>query len=171
MGEALKIVFVFNWTFDFSNVVDIVAIIVNAILAVWIVRVIQDKLTNKRVLKDHFISEVKDLRLDYEECIKSAYNGTLLPKSITRWFKIKNIKKNHLLKYLKDVYNVESPDLNNFHVELRELLTNSQEYVNNYRANNQLLLTISSKKEIDKLQIKYYHVFNKIIIEVNDSKK
>lgn len=171
MGDALKVVFVFNWNLDFSNIIDVLAIIVNSALAYWIVKTIQNKLTNKRVLKDHFISEIKDLRLDYDECVKSAYAGTLEPKNITRWFKIENIKKNHLLKYLGDIYGVEIRDLNKFHVELRELFTNSPEYTANYRGNVPLLFSISTKREIDKLNIKYYHVFNKIIIEINDSKK
>ncbi|MDR2684961.1 MAG: hypothetical protein LBB53_06235 [Prevotellaceae bacterium] len=37
--------------FDISDYISIVGIVVNSILAVWIVRTIQNKLTNKRVLK------------------------------------------------------------------------------------------------------------------------
>lgn len=171
MGNALKIVFVFNWSFDFSNVIDAIAIIVNSGLAIWIVKTIQNKLTNKRVLKDHFISEIKDLRYDYNEYIKSAYSGDLLPKSITRWFKIKNIKKNHLVGHLNRLYSVSASDLNTFHKELRELITNSPEYIANFRDNSPLVFTVITKIKIDKLQTKYFDVFNKIIIDINDSVK
>ena len=52
-------------------------VLVNAGLAYWIVRTIQNNLTNKRVLKDHFINEIKEIRNDYKTCLNNLYSNKL----------------------------------------------------------------------------------------------
>ena len=84
MGDVLKFIFVFNYSLDFSDYIEITGIIVNFFLAIWIVKTIQNKLTNKRVLKDHFISEIKELRVEYNAYIKDCYDGKLIPKETLR---------------------------------------------------------------------------------------
>lgn len=169
MAKALEIFFVFNYTFDFSNFIDLLGIIVNSALAFWIVRTIQNKLTNKRVLKDHFISEIKEIRSEYNEYIKNIYNGSVVPQEALRWFKLQNIKKIHLMEDVTNIYKISSPQLTTFHTDLRELVTNSPEFSNNYRSNLPVSFSTATKRELDRIQLTYNGIFNKLIIKVNDS--
>lgn len=47
----------------------LIGIVVGALVAVWVVKVIQNKLTDDRVLKDYFISEIKDIRDQYRSFV------------------------------------------------------------------------------------------------------
>ena len=51
--------------FAISDLINFIGILVNAYLAYWIVKKLQDKVNNKRVLKDHFINETKELNEVY----------------------------------------------------------------------------------------------------------
>lgn len=169
MGDILKFIFVFKYSLDFSDFIDVFGIIVNFFLAIWIVKTIQNKLTNKRVLKDHFISEIKELRVDYNLFIKDCYDGNLIPKDTLRWFKLRNIKNTHLMNDVNELYNISSDDLNSFQSDLSDLITNSIEYSSNYRSNHVVIFKASTKRELDLIQARYYGLFNKIIRSVNDS--
>lgn len=171
MGNTLDILFgvKFDIALDFSNFIDILGIAVNSVLAVWIVRTIQKKLTDKRVLKDHFISEVKDLRTDYDEFIKSLSSGTVLPKDGLRWFKSTNIKKRRMLQYLANLYKIQCSDLNNFHREFTELITNSNEFVANYRNNTPVDFSSATLRALDRIQLRYVGMFNSLIVAINDA--
>jgi len=168
MGNALKFVFVFNYSLDFSDFIEVIGILVNFCLAIWIVKTIQNKLTNKRVLKDHFISEIKDLRVDYNEYIKNCYSGNLIPQDTLRWFKLINIKTIHLMNDVTDLYNVTSPELNSFHNDLRDIITNAPEYSANFRLNSPVVFTSATKRRIDLIQLNHYGLFNKLVRLVND---
>ena len=169
MGDILKFIFVFNYSLYFSDFIEIIGIVVNFFLAIWIVRTIQNKLTNKRVLKDHFMCEIKELRIEYNLFIKDCYDGKLIPRDTLRWFKLRNIKNNHLMNDINELYNVNSIDLNSFQNDLRDLITNSNEYSANYRANTDVIFKYSTKRDLDLIQARYYGLFNKLIRFVNDS--
>lgn len=171
MGDALKFFVVFNCSLDFSDCIEIFGIIVNFFLAIWIVKTIQNKLTNKRVLKDHFICEIKELRAEYIEYIKNCYAGTIVPQDTLRWFKLINMKKNHLINDVRELYHVSCPELNSFHNDLHDIITNSPEYSANFRMNNTVVLSSSTKRRIDLIQIRHSHnsLFNKFVRLVNDA--
>lgn len=169
MGKALDFFFVFNWTFNFADLISLFGIIINSALAIWIVKTIQNKLANKRVLKDHFIAELKDLRIEYLDFIKVIHEGNLLPKLALRKFKSLEIKKKHLFENLLEIYNIDAERLDNFHFELRELITNSTEYSRNFRTNNPVIFTPQTIRTLDRIQMNYDGTFNSLIIKINDS--
>lgn len=170
MAKTLGIVFIFNYTFDFSDIISALGIIVNSILAIWIVKTIQNKLTNKRVLKDHFISEIKDIRNEYNQYIKNIEKGNIKPQESPRWFKLQNIKLDHLMNHINEIYNIPFPQLITFHSELRELITNSSELISNYRNNTPVTFSTTTIRKLDRIQSKYIGIYNKLIIKINDSK-
>lgn len=169
MGDGLKFYFVFNYSLDFSDYIEIFGIVVNSFLAIWIVKTIQSKLTNKRVLKDHFISEIIELRIDYNSYIKDCFDKKVLPKDIPRKFKLIHTKKTHLMKDVMELYKISCPDLDIYHDELREIITNSSEYNANYRSNTPVAFTHNTKRQIELIQSTHYGLFNKLIRFVNDS--
>lgn len=168
MGTAIDFNFLFNFNLDFSDFIEILSIGVNAILGFWIVRTIQNKLTNQRVLKDHFISEIKDLRAEYNEFVKRMYNGLIEPQETLRWFKIASIKKNHLLSDIRDIYTTSDDKLDEFHNKLHDIVINSNEFIMNYRTNSPIRSSPITQRKLDNLQTAYNGIFNKLIIIVNN---
>lgn len=171
ISSGVNIFFNFNFDISFSELIDILSIVVNSFLAIWIVKTIQNKLNNKRVLKDHFISEIKDLRSEYNDYLRKLSYMAISPKGTPRFFKYLDIKKNHLLNDLGSIYCVKNDKLNLFHSELRELITNCEEFTENYREDNEFSLRSKTKAKLDRIQIKYNGIFNELIISVNDCNK
>ena len=69
---------------------------------------------------------------------------------------------------VRELYKITSPELNNFHNDLREIITNSTEYSQNYRANNPVIFTSITKRKLDLIQSTHYGLFNKLIRHIND---
>lgn len=58
-----------------SDIIAIVDIVINAILAIIIIVIIQKKMTTKRVLKDYFINEIKTIQEEYSFFIQDIIAG------------------------------------------------------------------------------------------------
>lgn len=152
-----------------SDWIDICGILVNAILGLWIVLTIQNKLTNKRVLKDHFIGEIKDISLEYKDCLERLYSNSLLPSDVIPWFKLMNIKINDLMIFLDNTYKIELDLLQPYQTTLRDLITNNVDYINNYQSNNPIVLSSASKLDFIKFQQDNNKIFNDLIIKINNA--
>ena len=113
--------------------ITLIGILVNAGLAFWIVRTIQNRLTNKRVLKDHFINEVKEIRNDYKTCLNNLYSNSTHPHRIIPWFKLMNIKVEDLMTIIQSIYSIEKNSLKPYQIELQELITNNCDFMNQYK--------------------------------------
>ena len=149
------------------NWIDIGGIVIDAFLAWWIVRTIQNKLTNKRVLKDHFICEVKDIRLEYKNFVSDLYANKMVPSTIIPWFKLMNIKVSNLMELLNQIYKIDIAKLSPYQNDLRELITENEDFINCYKT-DKLNLSEESRKQFIQCQQKHYHLFNEVIIAIND---
>lgn len=152
-----------------SEWIDIFGVVVNAVLALWIVRTIQKKLTNRRVLKDHFINEVKEIRTEYKNCLGNLYDGKSAPYRVLSWFKLMNIKVNDLMGLINQKYKIDVHMLNPYQQELRELVTNNPDYMSQYNSEDPIQFSEDSRLQFIKFQQTHNHLFNDLIILINDS--
>ncbi|MCO5289632.1 MAG: hypothetical protein M9940_09455 [Bacteroidetes bacterium] len=158
-----------------SEWVSLLGIAVNSILAYWIVRTIQNKLTNKRVLKDHFILEMKEIRAEYKTCLNNLYNNKTHPENVIPWFKLMNIKVADLMKLISKKYNVSENILLPYQNELRELITNNDDFTHQFKDKKEKNLPVefsdNSRHTFIKFQQEHNHIFNDIIVLINDCEK
>ena len=152
-----------------SDWIDLLGIIVNAGLAFWIVKTIQSRLTNKRVLKDHFINEIKEIRNEYRTCLNNLYSNSSHPKRVIPWFKLMNIKVTDVMSIVNTKYKVEKEKLNPYQRDLQELITNNEDFMNQYKNDKPLVFSEDSKSLFVKFQQQHNQLFNYIIIKINDS--
>lgn len=152
-----------------SNWIDIIAILVNIGLTIWIVVVIQNKLTNKRALKDYLIEELKGFRLEYRVFFNDLLSSKLKPQTMLAWFKLMNIKIDDFMEIANKQYKIDKNMLNAFQNDLRELITENKDYINCY---NKKVVTLSSASQsaIIKFQQENFKKFNEIIIIINQAK-
>lgn len=166
MGET------YCYTIDFnlsnSDFIDIAAIVVNIILTVWIVMVIQNRSANKRFLKDYYISELKEIRNEFKNCLSNLYNNKVLPKNIIPWFKLMNIKVTDYMEGVNSTYKVDQKFLEPYQNELRELITENQDFINQFNSKEKLILSSVSKNELIRFQQVHSKLFNKLIIKINN---
>lgn len=168
MGEAC---FILNWLYSFqiSDWINIAAIIVNSFLAFWIVRTIQNRLTNKRVLKDHFINEIKEIRSEYRNCLNRLHSNKAIAKSILPWFKLMNIKVNDLMDILNKKYKLEKDLLLPYQRDLQELVTNNEDFIRYFKTTEPVQFSEQSKIQFIKFQQDHNQIFTNIIVKINDS--
>lgn len=153
-----------------SDYISIVAVLINLALAIWIVRTLQNSLTNKRYLKTHFIDEIKKIQEDYRSFLDSLYSKKLKPKEIIPWFKLMNIQIQDLMSLIKEKYKLDKDPLKNYHTSLRLTITELDEFIENYNDNNEIELGKDSLEKIIKFQQDNNSEFNKLIVKINDFK-
>lgn len=154
--------------FNTSDIIDISGIVVNIGLTIWIVIKIQNNLTNKRVLKDHFITEIKEIRAEYKIFFNNLYSNNITAKSIIPWFKLMNIKVNDIMELMNKKYKINKDTLSPYQNELRELVTNNKDFEKEYQSEFPITFSENSKSEFIKFEQNYNSRFNKLIIEIND---
>lgn len=152
-----------------SDWIDFIGIIVNSFLAYWIVRTIQNRLTNKRVLKDYFISEIKDIRTEYNVCLNNLYLDNTKPKGIIPWFKLMNIKIEGLMKEMNRTYGIDSAILNPYQYELRDLITDNADFTNQFSSDNSIIFSEPSKIMFTMFQQRNNQLFTNIIVAINNA--
>ncbi len=157
-------------TIEVSDWISIAGIIINSVLAVWIVKTIQNRLTNKRVLKDHFITEIKEIRTEYRCFLNDLYTSKKTAKSILPWFKLMNIKVNDVLNLINEKYKTDTTILNPYQNQLRELITENEDFISQFKNDEPIEFSEESKTQIIKFQQDNSHLFNKIIVQINDEK-
>lgn len=166
MGTAICIEFIKKM--ESADWIAAAGLLVNSALAFWIVKTIQNKLTNKRVLKDHFISEIKDLRSEYKIFLEDLYNDKIIAKNALAWFKLVGIKADDLINFLHKKYKVDKKRLRKYHMDLHELVTNNSDYINQFNTNTPIVFSENSKRRMIQFQ-QNNQIFNDLIVFVNDA--
>jgi hypothetical protein len=153
--------------------IELIGVAINAILAYWIVRTIQNKLTNRRVLKDHFINEIKEIRSEYKNCLSNLYANKTHPENVIPWFKLMNIKVSDLMHLIHIKYKIPTNILLPYQNDLRELVTNNEEFNHQFKekkeTNKPIEFSDNSRHSLIKFQQEHSHIFNDIIVAINDS--
>lgn len=153
-----------------GDIISIIGVLVNSFLAIWIVKTLQNNLANKRYLKDHLIQEIKDLRNEYKKFLSELYLGKLKPKQILPWFKLMNIKIQDIMELINQKYDLDKDTLRNYQVELRNIVTEQDEFNENFKDNLCFVPKESSLNDLLKFQQKNNSKFNQLIIDINDKK-
>jgi len=152
-----------------SDWVAVLGLLVNSALAFWIVKTIQNRLTNRRVLKDHFISEIKEIRNEYRYCLNNLYSNKSIAKSLIPWFKLMNIKVTDLMSFIHTKYKIDKVKLIPYQRELQELITNNEDFISQFESDKPVCFSEKSRSLIIKFQQEHNQIFNDIIIKINDS--
>lgn len=160
-----------HWIYklDAADWIAIISIVVNAILAYWIITTIQKNLENKRVLKDHFITEIKEIKEEFKKILNKAFAGELKPKTLPRWFKLMGIKIDEILKLLSTKYGIPTKTLDPYKIELREILMSSEEFEKSFKKNECINLSEETLNKIIVFQQTHSSSFNNLIIKINDA--
>lgn len=155
-------------SWEYGDTINLIGLIVNFILGIIIVVVIQKRETDRRVLNDHLIEEVKDLRNDYRIFFQRLEKG-IKPQEIASWFKLTNIKSNDLL----DLIAIKNPSIQTnylkpFQKELKDIISDSKEYEENYFPNNKFKLKSATVVKVQRFRQQHDSLFNQLIVQINE---
>lgn len=158
----------FSISMKVSDWISIVSIVVNAGLALFVVWRVQKSVANSRTLKDYFIEEVKDLRDEVKTLVIDLQKEDLRPKDMISSFNLISIRINDVLKLCAEKYGIKTDILEAYQLEMRDVVTNSNEYIQVYRSNNIFTLENMEKSRILNIHKRNSKFFDKIIIDIND---
>lgn len=150
-----------------SNCIAIVDIIVNAVVAIWIVKTIQNKSTNRRVLKDLIINDIKEIKKEYNDFLTEIDNDKILAKDIVPKLKSLSMKINNMMELIPKSYKIQKNLLDPYQKDLNIIITNDNDYSNSYKENK--AVKFSNKTQFVEFRQKYSHLFNDLIVKVNDA--
>ena len=156
-----------NFEFDFSNIIDIVSIAVNGFLAIFIVKNVQKSQDNERVIKDHFINEVKAIKDQYALFYNNVIYGRLTSKEMLEWFKLMNIKVLDVSNMLNAHYKIKNDIFNPFIVNLPDLITNDNCFISQFNSLN-FTIDMQLKRKIFDFHSRNLKIFNECIIMINN---
>jgi hypothetical protein len=153
-----------NW----EILVNFIGIIVNGFLAWWIVNSIQKRMKDERTIKDHFILEIKDLRGDCRGLLTSIFSGKRTPDEMIFSLKLIGIKSTHLLDIFDTNFKISKNYLNQYLVEINQIITDDSNFIANANTNNKITLSDQTQRAILRFQAQHQMVFNNLILLVND---
>ena len=91
-------------------------------------------------------------------------------KIVIPWFKLINIKIDDLMILISQKYKkIDQKALNPYQNELRELITENEDFIKQYESGKQVNFSEISRNQFIKFQQKHNHLFNDIIIKINDA--
>lgn len=122
-----------------------------AAFSLWISYQINRKLANDRALKDWFIGDVNEIRMEYKTFLNKFISGQCSSKFIVTWFKVMQIRIDSVNEVLQNEYKELSFDkVAQFHAELKYYVTGLPDFDQHYNDPAVILRDISKQSIIEK---------------------
>ena len=157
-----------QWISIIGLFLSLLGIIVSALIAVWVVKVIQNRLTDTRVIKDYFIDEIRDIRNQYRSFINELMKGAVETRTIVSTCKLLNIRTSDLMQSACSKFKLEEKAFSDYHYDLLSFITDCDSVITSYKNDEKAVLTQVEKVELISIQQKYAHLFNDVILRIND---
>jgi hypothetical protein len=94
-------------------------------------------------------------------------NDKILPQEVVPKLKSLSLKINNMMGLIPQSYKIQKNKLEPYQNELNMMITNDKDYSNNYKENK--TVKFSNKTQFIEFQQKYSHLFNDLIVEVNEA--
>lgn len=157
-----------QWISIIDVFLSFVGIIVSALIAVWVVKVIQNRLTDTRVIKDYFIDEIRDIRNQYRSFINDLMKGAVETRTIVSTCKLLNIRTSDLMQSACSKFTIDDKIFSDYHYDLLAFITDCESVIASYKTDEKATLSQVEKVELIGIQQKYAHLFNDVILKIND---
>lgn len=160
-----------DWISISSLAVSAIGIVVSALVAIWIVDILQRRHEYRHQLNDHLSKEVLSVREQYRQLIRNLMATEQRPKQIVNEFKITGIYVNDLLILLHSQYGTPTDILQPYQTELLSIVTDCEEYNQAYSRNKLFRYRKSTINSIQKFEKSHDKLFNNILLTIYNEKK
>lgn len=154
---------------DADEIINIIGIVVNAALGIWIAVNVQTGFAEKRFLKEHFIKNLNSIDEDYKNLTELICEGKISAKAIKSRLKSMSLRIKSFKKYIEKVYGIKNTKLSQIHSEIQSYITNLDEYNNQFNK-NVVALEQSSISKLQEKHIKFADALTQYLIEINVAK-
>jgi hypothetical protein len=142
---------------------------VGVLVTLWLVTVVQNGINNRRLIKDHFIKEVLEIRKDYLDLLRKLEEGEVSPKQVPYLFQQINIRVVDLMPILQREFNLVKDNISDYHVKVLGRVTEIREYTRKFKGNGKVFREAESKEQLQEIHGSSIGVFNSLIMQINDS--
>ncbi len=157
-----------DWLTISSLAISIIGIVVSALVAIWIVDILQRRHENRHQLKDHFSKEVLGLREQYRTLIRNLSATEQKPKQIVNDFKTTGIFASDLLTLLNTQFGTPTNILQPYQTELLSIVTDCEEYNLAYGRNKKFQYRKATVTAILNFEKSHDKLFNDILMTIYD---
>ena len=157
--------------FQVSDYISIASIICQILLGIWIVKKIQNSVTNNRVLKDLLIKEHFNCRDKLLEIMNEMIDGKLSRIDINHKLKIENIKINKLFEVSDKRYKTNTEIFKEKYKNLRKFINECETFKNIKDKDNKLKVSFNTSDKSNFI-LKFKDINNNfidLIIKINDN--
>lgn len=158
-----------DWLALASVLIDIVAIVIGAFVAIWVVDEVQAKHDTDKVLKDYFASEVINLRSVYRDISRQVYSQHLLPREFKNKMTSLGIQVTDLSKHIESRFGIDS-GLVKYQVEFNTIVSESETYQANYKKNKAITFPDEFIQEFTRFEDTSCSVFNNLLENIYGSR-
>jgi|CXWL01.1.fsa_nt_gi hypothetical protein len=138
-------------------------------LTYWLVSVVQNGINNRRLLKDHYIREVLEVRSEYFDLLRSLQAGELKSKDVQYRFQQLSIRVDDLMPSIMEEFSSVKDDLSAYHLSILTGVSELDEYQRKYKRNSKVFTTIKSKESLQAIHRCSIGTFNAIIRQISGS--
>lgn len=143
--------------------------LVGVALTYWLVSVVQNGINDRRLLKDHFIREILDIRKEYFALLTDLQSGRVKAKQVALLFQRISVRVEDLVPIVSEEFPAATIDLLEYHVNLLSGVTSIDEYERKFPKNLRIFTTIRSRQALHDIQSESIGAFNSLIRQINNS--
>lgn len=155
-----------DWIALTSVIVDVLAMLVGAFIAVWVVRSIQSKLDSEHKLREYFHSEILSVRDGYRKILDDIYHHTMRPKDFQQRMSSLSILSTDIMIHVKERYDIDDVRLVSFQLDLNEKISEESVFLAAYLPNNILEFPKTFEAELRQFEATNNSVFNEILVKL-----
>lgn len=155
-----------DWIALTSIFVDVLAMLVGAFIAVWVVRSIQSKLDSEQKLREYFHSEILSVRDGYRKILDDIYHHTMRPKEFQQRMSSLSILSTDIMLHVKEKYGIDDVRLVSFQLDLNEKISDEPGFLAAYIPNNVLEFPRTFEAELRQFEATNNSVFNEIFVKL-----
>lgn len=150
-----------------SDWIEIASIMVNATIGIILAVIVSKKISNKRALKDYFISEIKDIRDNYRKFLNDLFSDKYNFNTTNSWFQVMNMRLINMEKALQEHNAKDKLEAKEINHELRDIVTDHEDY-NNASEKPNVTINQAHKQEIVRKHSEISLSLMKAIVKINN---
>lgn len=123
--------FIYCLTAD--NWINIIGIGVNALLGGYLAIILTKRISDRRAMKNYFISEADHVREAYREFLNGLLSNRKNCNQIKSWFQVMNIRLTNFETAYKENIRKKGFDAKELNIKLREIVTDHDDFNNSFK--------------------------------------
>lgn len=131
--------------------------------------VVQRELTNRRILKDHFIREILEVRQEYLNLIRRLLNGEVKCRDVQTLFRQISMRVDDLAPILNEEFGCDANTLSDCHLQLLTGIEKIPEYENGWTRNREIFASYEGREALREIGTRSYRTFNQVVRQINEA--